>query len=143
MCRRRTAARSAVPCGLRFLSEKELNPQLHGLECVNSRNPMSIVDGCVRRRVFSADFRMEKTKKNTFFQKRTGEVIENKESGRKSEPDRTGKRSGEVVENTYLWKKRTGNEPENRSGSRLACPPRPLACSHPHVALPRCGSFFR
>src|SRR5690348_7373718 len=75
---------------------------------VNSRNPVSIVDGCVRRRVLSADFRMEKTKKNTFFQKRTGEVIENKGSGPKSEPERTGKRSGEVVENTFLWKKRTG-----------------------------------
>jgi hypothetical protein len=67
---------------------------------------------------------MEKTKKNTFFQKRTGEVIENKGSGPKSEPERTGNRSGEVVENTYLWKKRTENEPENLSGSRPACPPR-------------------
>src|SRR5689334_1451954 len=57
---------------------------------------------------FLSGFSDEKTKKNTFFQKRTGEVIENKGSRLKSEPDRTGKRSGEVVENTYLWKKRTG-----------------------------------
>jgi len=60
---------------------------------------------------------MEKTKKNTFFQKRTGEVIENKGSGPKSEPERTGNRSGEVVENTFLWKKRTENEPEKASAS--------------------------
>src|SRR5690348_15763156 len=100
MRRRRATARSAGSCGLRFLSEKESNPQLHGLECVNSRNPVSIVDGCVRRRVLSADFRMEKTKKNTFFQKRTGEVTENKEKGYRSSQKRTGKRSGEVVENT-------------------------------------------
>jgi hypothetical protein len=41
-----------------------------------------------------------KTKKNTFFKKRTGEVTENKGSATKNEPERTGKRSGEVVENT-------------------------------------------
>ena len=58
----------------------------------------------------------KKTKKNTFFEKRTGEVAENKESAPKNEPERTGKRSGEVVENTCLWKKRTGNEPENKAG---------------------------
>jgi hypothetical protein len=55
----------------------------------------------------------QKTKKNTFFEKRTGEAVENKGSGPKNEPERTGKRSGEVVENTWLWKKRTENEPEN------------------------------
>ena len=49
-------------------------------------------------------------------EKRTGEVIENKESEPKSEPDRTGNRTGEVVENTWLWKKRTENEPENEPG---------------------------
>ncbi|TAM83863.1 MAG: hypothetical protein EPN47_03365 [Acidobacteria bacterium] len=38
--------------------------------------------------------------KNTFFKKRTGEVIENKGSRLKNEPERTEKRSGEVVENT-------------------------------------------
>src|SRR5690349_12661319 len=130
MCRRRAAARSAGPCGLRFLSEKKLNSQLHGLGCVNSRNPVSIVDGCVRRRIFSADFRMEKTKKNTFFQKRTGEVIENKGSGPKSEPERTGNRSGEVVENTFLWKKRTENEPENKLAGAL-----PLTRRHTALAL--------
>jgi hypothetical protein len=48
--------------------------------------------------------------KNTFFQKRTGEVIENKGKDYIDSRKRTGKRSGEVVENTFLWKKRTGNE---------------------------------
>jgi len=62
---------------------------------------------------FLAAVRGSETKKNTFFQKRTGEVIENKGWGQNHEPDRTGKRSGEVVENTFLWKKRTENEPEN------------------------------
>ena len=54
--------------------------------------------------------------KNTFFEKRTGEVIDNKGLSTKNEPKRTGKRSGEVVENTFLWKKRTENEPENKAG---------------------------
>ncbi|TAM82823.1 MAG: hypothetical protein EPN47_09270 [Acidobacteria bacterium] len=54
--------------------------------------------------------------KNTIFEKRTGEVVENKGSAPKNEPERTEKRSGEVIENTYLWKKRTGNEPKNRAG---------------------------
>ncbi|HEV2248743.1 MAG TPA: hypothetical protein VGW37_19030 [Terriglobia bacterium] len=58
-------------------------------------------------------FEDQKTKKNTFFEKRTGEVVENKESAVKNEPERTEKRSGEVVENTYLWEKRTENEPKN------------------------------
>ena len=58
----------------------------------------------------------KKTKKNTFFQKRTGEIAENTGSDPKNEPERTGKRSGEVIENTYLWKKRTENEPENKAG---------------------------
>ncbi|TAM80538.1 MAG: hypothetical protein EPN47_14850 [Acidobacteria bacterium] len=48
--------------------------------------------------------------KNSFFEKRTGEVVENTGSGPKNEPERTGKRSGEVVENTRGLKKRTGNE---------------------------------
>jgi len=47
-----------------------------------------------------AEERAQKQKKNSFFQKRTGEVIENKGSGRKTNRKRTGKRSGEVVENT-------------------------------------------
>jgi hypothetical protein len=38
-----------------------------------------------------------KIKKNTFFKKRTGEVVENKGSGTKNEPERTEKRSGEVL----------------------------------------------
>ena len=59
---------------------------------------------------------MGKTKKNTFFQKRTGEVTENKGKGYRSSLKRTGKRSGEVVENTFLWKKRTETEPENEPG---------------------------
>ncbi|HET9180411.1 MAG TPA: hypothetical protein VFQ24_18795 [Terriglobia bacterium] len=46
--------------------------------------------------------------KNTFFEKRTGEVIENKGKLPKNEPETNLKRSGEVVENTCLWKKRTG-----------------------------------
>jgi hypothetical protein len=54
--------------------------------------------------------------KRCYFQKRTGEVAENKGSEVENEPERTGKRSGEVVENTLLWKKRTENEPENKSG---------------------------
>ncbi len=38
--------------------------------------------------------------KRCYFENRTGEVTEKKESARKTEPDRTGERSGEVVENT-------------------------------------------
>ncbi|HET9178779.1 MAG TPA: hypothetical protein VFQ24_10535 [Terriglobia bacterium] len=52
--------------------------------------------------------------KNTLFEKRTGEVVENKEKWPKNKPERTGKRSGEAVENTYLWKKRTENEPKTK-----------------------------
>ena len=52
-------------------------------------------------------------KKNTFFEKRTGEVAENKGSATKNKPEQTEKQSGEVVENTYLWKKLTENKPEN------------------------------
>ena len=46
--------------------------------------------------------------KNTFFEKQSGEVAENKESGLKNKPEQTGKQRGEVVENTCLWKKQTG-----------------------------------
>ncbi|HEV2245603.1 MAG TPA: hypothetical protein VGW37_03035 [Terriglobia bacterium] len=38
--------------------------------------------------------------KKMFFEKQSGEVAENKGSGPKNKPERTGKRSGEVVENT-------------------------------------------
>ncbi|TAM80565.1 MAG: hypothetical protein EPN47_14985 [Acidobacteria bacterium] len=48
---------------------------------------------------------------NAFFKKRTEEVVENKGSQLKNEPERIGKRSGEVVENTFQLEKRTGNEP--------------------------------
>jgi hypothetical protein len=41
-----------------------------------------------------------KTKKNTFFQKQSGEVIENKGLATKNKAEQTGKQSGEVVENT-------------------------------------------
>jgi len=40
------------------------------------------------RRFFGVFLEHQKTKKNTFFEKRTGEVIENKASGPKSEPER-------------------------------------------------------
>jgi len=46
--------------------------------------------------------------KKSFFQKRTGKVIENKGSDPKTNLKRTGKRSGEVVENISVHKKRTG-----------------------------------
>jgi hypothetical protein len=48
-----------------------------------------------------------KTKKNTFFKKQSGEVIDNKGLALKNKPKQTQKQSGEVVENTYLWKKQT------------------------------------
>jgi hypothetical protein len=54
--------------------------------------------------------------KRCYFEKRTGEVVENNQLACKNEPKRTGKRSGEVVEKTYLWKKRTQNEPKNEPG---------------------------
>ncbi|HEV2247926.1 MAG TPA: hypothetical protein VGW37_14840 [Terriglobia bacterium] len=57
--------------------------------------------------------------KRCYFEKRTGEVVENKESAPKNEPKRTGKRSREVVENTYLWKKRTENEPKTKRAMLL------------------------
>ncbi|TAM84133.1 MAG: hypothetical protein EPN47_02105 [Acidobacteria bacterium] len=52
--------------------------------------------------------------KKSFFEKRTGEVVENKGSASKNEPERTGKRSGEVVENTRALKKRTGTNLETK-----------------------------
>ena len=53
-------------------------------------------------------------KKDVIFWKRTGEVIENKGSSVKNEPERTEKRSGEVVENIRAVKKRTENEPKTK-----------------------------
>jgi hypothetical protein len=47
-------------------------------------------------------------KKNTFFEKQTGEAIENKGLDLKNKAEQTEKQSGEVVENTYLWKKLSG-----------------------------------
>jgi len=41
-----------------------------------------------------------KTKKNTFFKKQSGEVIDKKGSGLKNKAEQTEKQSGEVVENT-------------------------------------------
>jgi len=90
-----------------------------GGECVSSSQRRSRIDRVRSQVSFLSGFSERKKQKNTFFQKRTGEVIENKGSGPKNEPDRTGKRSGEVVENTYLWKKRTENEPENLASSPL------------------------
>jgi len=46
--------------------------------------------------------------KKAFFEKLTGEVVENNEKWPKNEPERTQKRSGEVVENIRVHKKRTG-----------------------------------
>jgi hypothetical protein len=46
-------------------------------------------------------------KKNTFFKKQSGEVVDNKGSATKNKAEQTEKQSGEVVENTYLWKKQT------------------------------------
>jgi hypothetical protein len=54
--------------------------------------------------------------KDVIFEKRTGEFIENKETGYIDSQKRTEKRSGEVVENIILWKKRTENEPKNEAG---------------------------
>jgi hypothetical protein len=62
----------------------------------------------------SGDFWDKWDKKNSFFEKRTGEVIENTGKGYIDSQKRTEKRSGEVVENTYLWKKRTENEPKTK-----------------------------
>jgi hypothetical protein len=45
--------------------------------------------------------------KDVNFEKRTGEVNDNKGSAHKNEPERTEKRSGEVIENTKDLKKRT------------------------------------
>ena len=45
-------------------------------------------------------FSGSKKQKEYFFEKLTGEVVENKGSCPEREPDRTGTRSGEVVENT-------------------------------------------
>jgi hypothetical protein len=49
---------------------------------------------------FSGTNETNGTAKRCYFQKRTGEVIENTGSRPKNEPERTEKRSGEVVENT-------------------------------------------
>ena len=38
--------------------------------------------------------------KNTFFEKQSGEVAENKGPELENKPEQTGKQSGEVVENT-------------------------------------------
>ena len=50
--------------------------------------------------------------KDVIFQKRTGEVIENKGSGSKTNRKRTEKRSGGVVENIRVHKKRTETNPK-------------------------------
>jgi hypothetical protein len=57
-------------------------------------------------------FRGEKQKKNTFFRKQTGEVIDNTGSAPKNKPEQTEKQSGEAVENTFLLK----NKPKNKPG---------------------------
>jgi hypothetical protein len=57
------------------------------------------------------EFRKSKTKKNTFFKKQSGEVVENKGKSYITSQKQTEKQSGEVVENTWLWKKQTGNRP--------------------------------
>jgi len=66
--------------------------------------------------------------KRCYFEKRTGEVVENKKKCQKNEPERTKKRSGEVVENIRGLKKRTENEPEN--------PPEPYRSFSPHPTSP-------
>ncbi|HET9179868.1 MAG TPA: hypothetical protein VFQ24_16055 [Terriglobia bacterium] len=65
-------------------------------------------------REFSGTKRDKWDRKNTFFEKQTGEVVENKEKWSKNKPEQTGKQSGEVVENTCLWKKQTGNKPKTK-----------------------------
>ncbi|HET9180123.1 MAG TPA: hypothetical protein VFQ24_17345, partial [Terriglobia bacterium] len=62
-----------------------------------------------QKAIFRAGFEANGTK-NTFFEKRTGEVVENKGKLPKNEPETNLKQSGEVVENTCLWKKRTGTK---------------------------------
>ena len=46
-------------------------------------------DGLITKRALFAFMWSGKTKKNTFFQKRTGEVVENTKKLSKNEPERT------------------------------------------------------
>ncbi|HET9178975.1 MAG TPA: hypothetical protein VFQ24_11520 [Terriglobia bacterium] len=57
--------------------------------------------------------------KNTFFEKRTGEVAENKQKLAKNKPEQTGKQSGEVVEKTCLWKRQTGTNRKTKLAMSL------------------------
>jgi hypothetical protein len=74
-----------------------------------SRNVQHAHFGRAERLVFWL-FGARKTKKNTFFKKQSGGVIDNTGSGTKNKPEQTEKQSGEVVENTFLWKKQTGKQ---------------------------------
>src|ERR1041385_8807584 len=99
MCKRRAAARSAglAACGsypkknrIRNFMASMREQQKPGVNSRWRRSEESFLSG----------FSDGKNKKNTFFQKRTGEVTENKGRGYMNSRKRTGNRSGEVVENT-------------------------------------------
>ena len=57
--------------------------------------------------------------KRCYFEKQTGEVIENKGKGYMDSQKQTGKQTGEVVENASLWKKLSGNEPKTKRAKLL------------------------
>jgi hypothetical protein len=56
---------------------------------------------------FSGTNERNKIKKNTFFEKQSGEVIDNTRSSPENKAEQTEKRSGEVVENTRRLKKQS------------------------------------
>jgi hypothetical protein len=56
---------------------------------------------------FSGTNQTNKIKKNTFFEKQSGEVIDNNRSCLKNKAEQTGKQSGEVIENIRWLKKQS------------------------------------
>jgi hypothetical protein len=58
----------------------------------------------------STGIKNEKIKKNTFFEKQSGEDVENKSPWPKNKAEQTEKQSGEVVENIRRLKKQSGKQ---------------------------------
>jgi hypothetical protein len=70
-----------------------------------------------RKRIFFACFVLQKIKKNIFFEKRTGEVIENTGKGYIDSRKRTGNEPESEAEKLLKTRSRGKNEPE-RTGKR-------------------------
>jgi hypothetical protein len=65
--------------------------------------------------------------KRCYFEKRSREVIENKESALKNKPKRTQNRTREVVENAFQLKKQTQNKAKTNPSPAEAFPSHPAS----------------